>query len=118
MNIEQKQQGLDVPVRHVEPENEPNEKSPHFQNRESDDSQVIWPDLLLPGMADKQTPPINIPRVQGTPQPGGVPTVQATPATANTPPPWPPHMPHSGHIIQGTPPIPPPPPHPPKPPLH
>src|SRR5439155_26067705 len=34
----------------------------------------------------RQTPPVNLPSVQGTPQPGGVPTVQGTPVTPNTPP--------------------------------
>src|SRR5205807_2198693 len=86
MNIEQEQQRLDVTVRRVEPENEPTGHRPFLEYRESDDRQAIWPDFLLPGMVERQTPPLNLPSVQGTPQPGGVPTVQGTPATPNTPP--------------------------------
>ena len=86
MKAEQEQQGLDLAARRVEPEDGTTVRSPLSEYRESDDREAIWPDLLLPGLADRQTPPVNIPNVQGTPQPGGVPTVQGTPVTPNTPP--------------------------------
>ena len=86
MNVEQERQGFDVPVGHVEPENEVNEKSRPAEYPESGARQAMWPDLLLPGAADRLTPPINVSRVQGTPQPGRVPSVQGTPSSPNTPP--------------------------------
>ncbi len=86
MNIEQASQELDVPVQNVMPENGPTEQSSLSEYQESDDHQALWPDLLLPWMAERQTPPLNLPSVQSTPPPGGVPTVEGTPATPNTPP--------------------------------
>src|SRR5205085_215910 len=84
MNAEQ--EGFDVTVRSVEPENEPTKYSSHSEHRETDERRAVLPDLLLPGLANKQTPPLNVPAVQGTPQPGSVPMVQGTPAPPNTPP--------------------------------
>ena len=86
MHVEQATQESDVHVRNSVPENELTVQSSLSEYQDTDDHQVLWPDLLLPWMAERQTPPISIPSVQGTPQPGGVPSVEGTPATPNTPP--------------------------------
>src|SRR5947199_1267135 len=83
MNAEQA--GSDVTVRNIGSENEPTKYSQRSEYRETDDRDAILPDLLLLSMADKQTPPINVPTVQGTPQAANVPTVQGSPATPTPP---------------------------------
>src|SRR5947209_11906348 len=52
--------------------------------RPTDESQVMLPGIQMPGMANGQIPPANVPMVQGSPQPGGVPIVQGTPSVPGT----------------------------------
>src|SRR6266700_8029136 len=54
----------------------------HFQERRTDENQVILPGMLLLAgqIAEGQVPAGNVPLVQGTPQVSSVPAVQGTPA--------------------------------------
>ena len=93
-------------------ENGPTQNIKQFQGHQSDESQTIFSEMMLPGMlmGEEASPAAgNVPLVHGTSQVGDVPTIQGTPSMLHSPPaepelahgagsptsPSPPHMPQT-----------------------